>query len=353
MRAAIFTGIGRSLEIHNVPEPTCEPGGLILKVHYCGICGSDLHATQHGAFVVPPGTVLGHEFAGEIVESRAVGWKVGELATAVPNNACSGCRASGLNECKDNLGILCPNNRITGYSTEVPGGFAEYVHVNAAHALRLPREVNSRQGATVEPLAVGLHAVDKGKVKLGDRVLVIGGGPIGLAVVAFAKLAGAFRVVVSEYAEIRRNTSMAFGASGFIDPAKEEIAEAFARIAGGPPDVIFECVGVPGLLQECINLSAPRGRIVVVGVCMVEDKMIPMSGIFKEVTIQFVLGYGKPDWRLVLDLLDSKGLDSEPMITNVVTLDELPGQFEALRKPVAQIKLLVNPSADAVSMREH
>ncbi len=343
MRAAVFRGIGQPLDVCNVAEPKVEAGGVIVKVHYCGICGSDLHATQHGAFVVKPGSVLGHEFAGEIVESRAPGWKVGELITAVPNNACDPCRASGLHECKDDLGILCPNNRITGYAPEVPGGFAEYVAVDVSQALRLPKEVSSRQGATVEPLAVGLHAVEKGRVKLGDKVLVIGGGPIGLAVVAFAKLAGAFSVVVSEYAEIRRNTALAFGATGTIDPAKEEVASAFAKIAGGPPDVIFECVGVQGLLQECINLSAPRGRIVVVGVCMHEDKLMPMLGVFKEINVQFVLGYGKPDWRLVLNLLDKKGLDSAPMITDVFGLEKLPAEFEALRKPSKQIKLLVSP----------
>ncbi|MGQ0619274.1 MAG: zinc-binding dehydrogenase [Panacagrimonas sp.] len=210
-------------------------------------------------------------------------------------------------------------------------------------ALRLPKGVSSRHGATVEPLSVGLHAVEKGRVKLGDRVLVIGAGPIGLAVVAFARLAGAYQIVTSEYAENRRNTSLAFGATGTIDPVREEIGEAFAKIAGGPPDVIFECVGVPGLLQSCINLSAPYGRIVIVGVCMVEDKMIPMTGIFKEVNVQFVLGYAKPDWRLVLNLMDAGKLDPEPMITNVFGLEELPAQFEALRKPVDQIKLLVDP----------
>lgn len=343
MRAAIFKGIGRPLEICTVDDPKPERGGLILKVHYCGICGSDLHATQHGAFVAPAGTVLGHEFAGEVVESRAEGWKVGDLITAVPNNACDACRDCGFSECRDSLGILCPSNRITGYSTEVPGGFAEYLQVPAAQALRLPKGVSARHGATVEPLAVGLHAVQKGRVKLGDRVLVIGGGPIGLAVVAFARLAGAYQVVVSEYASSRRNTSLAFGATGTVDPGREEIGEAFAKIAGGPPDVIFECVGVPGLLQSCIHLSAPYGRIVIVGVCMVEDKLIPMTGIFKEVNVQFVLGYAKPDWRLVLNLIDAGKLDPEPMITHVFGLDELPTQFEALRKPSDQIKLLVNP----------
>lgn len=344
MKAAIFKGIGKPLEIGTVDDPRCEPGGIILKVHYCGICGSDLHATQHGAFVAPEGSVLGHEFCGEIVESRSPGWKVGELVTAVPNNACNECRAMGLGACKDDLGILCPNNRITGYTPETPGGFAEYVHVHTAQALKIPPGVSSRHGATVEPLAVGLHAVEKGRVKMGDRVLVIGGGPIGLAVVAFAKLAGALQVVVSERADVRRTTSLAFGATGTIDPQKEEIASSFARIAGGPPDVIFECVGVPGLLQECVNLSAPRGRIVVVGVCMVEDNFVPMTGIFKEVNVQFVLGYTKPNWALVLNLLGGQGIDPEPMITNVFDLDELPSEFEALRTPSKQIKLLVNPA---------
>lgn len=343
MRAAMFKGIGQPLEICTVDDPRPQPGGLILKVHYCGICGSDLHATQHGAFVVPDGTVLGHEFAGEVVESRATEWKVGDLVTALPNNTCDACRACGLGDCKDGLGILCPSNRLTGFSPEVPGGFAEYLHVPAAQALRLPRGVSSRHGATVEPLAVGLHAVQKGRVTLGDRVLVIGGGPIGLAVVAFAKLAGAQQIILSEYAENRRNASLAFGATGTVDPARDEIGETFARIAGGPPDVIFECVGVPGMLQSCINLSAPFGRIVVVGVCMVGDTLIPMTGIFKEVNVQFVLGYAKPDWRLVLNLLDAGKLDPEPMITHVFGLDELPAEFEALRKPSDQIKLLVDP----------
>ncbi len=341
----MFKGIGQRLEVTTVADPSPEPGGLIVKVHCCGICGSDLHATQHGAFVAPPGTILGHEFAGEIVESRAAGWKVGELVTAIPNNVCSDCKAGGSSDCKDDLGILCPNNRITGYSTDVPGGFAEYVHVSAAQALRLPRGVSSRHGATVEPLAVGLHAVEKGRVRLGDRVLVIGAGPIGLAVVKFAKLAGAYHVVMSELSETRRHTALAFGATGTIDPSRDDIVSAYAKIAGGPPDIIFECVGAPGLLQRCIDLSAPRGRIVVVGVCMVEDTMLPMSGIFKEVNVQFVLGYVKSEWRLVLNLLDAGTIDSEPMITDVFGLDELPAQFEALRTPSHQIKLLVDPTA--------
>jgi (R,R)-butanediol dehydrogenase/meso-butanediol dehydrogenase/diacetyl reductase len=344
MKAAVFHEIGKPLAIETVATPQAGPGELVLKVHYCGICGSDLHATLPGVFVVPGGTILGHEFAGEIVDSGAPGWKIGEMVTAVPLYACADCRALGTTECKDNLGILCPKNTIVGLHPDVPGAYAEYIKIGAREALRLPSAVRTREGATVEPLAVGLHAVAKGHVGFGDRVLILGGGPIGLAVTVFAKLAGARDVIVSEYAAGRREVAGAMGATAVIDPASGPVAEAFARIAKAPPDVVFDCVGVPGTLAQSIDLSRPFGRIVIVGVCMVEDRFLPLSAIFKELNIQFVLGYGRPDWRTVLDVLDSGRVDPRPMITDEVSLDQLPSSFEALRKPTTQIKVLVRPN---------
>ena len=344
MKAAVFHELGKPLAIETVATPQAGPGELVLKVHYCGICGSDLHATHPGAFVVPDGTILGHEFAGEIVESAVPGWKVGEMVTALPNNACTDCRAAGLGSCKDDLGILCPRNTLTGFHPSAQGAYAEYIKVSAKEALRLPSAVKSREGATAEPLAVGLHAVTKGKVAMGDRVLVLGGGPIGLAVAVFAKLAGARDVILSEYAPARREAAGAMGATAVIDPAKEEIGPAFLARAGAAPDIIFDCVGAPGTIQTCVDLSRPFGRMVVVGVCMIEDKLLPMSAIFKELNMQFVLGYGRPDWRLVLDLLDSGRVDPRPMITDEISLEQLPSGFEALRKPSTQIKVLVRPN---------
>jgi 2-desacetyl-2-hydroxyethyl bacteriochlorophyllide A dehydrogenase len=344
MKAAVFHELGKPLAIETVARPQAGPGELILKVHYCGICGSDLHATRPGVFVVPDGTILGHEFAGEIVESGAPDWKVGEMATALPNNACNACRAEGLGECKDRLGIMCPNNTITGFNTTAQGAYAEYVKVSAKEALRLPSSVEARKGATIEPLAVGLHAVTRGKVAMGEKVLIMGAGPIGLAVTIFAKLAGARDVIVSEFAQSRREAAGALGATAMIDPAREDVAEAFAKHAGGPPDVIFECIGIPGMIQKCIDASRPFGRIAVVGVCMSEDTLTPISGIFKEINIQFVLGYARPDWHFVLDLLRSGRIDPGKMITHVIGLDELPETFEALRKPTTQIKVLVRPN---------
>ncbi|MDN8616574.1 zinc-binding dehydrogenase [Variovorax ginsengisoli] len=346
MKAAVFRGSDRLLAIEELPLPQAGAGELVLRVHYCGVCGSDLHATHPGLFTVKEGTVLGHEFAGEIVESGATAWKVGERATALPNNACRACTDEGFRECRDGLGMICPHNRLTGFSPNRPGALAEYVKVPAGQAIRLPGAVNAREGAMIEPLAVGLHAVQSGQVGLGCKVLVIGAGPIGLAVTAFARQAGATRVAVSERAPGRREVAARFGATALIDPAAEEVGPAFARHAGGPPDVIFECVGVAGLIQQCIELAPPRGRIVVVGVCATEDRVVPQRAMAKELNLQFVMGYAKADWRRVLDLLDAGRVDPQAMLTDVVGLDELPAAFEALRRPTTQIKLLVAPGGD-------
>ena len=299
MKAAVFHELGRPLAKENFARPQAGPGEIVLEVHYCGVCGSDLHATHPGVFVVPDGTMLGHEVAGVIVESGAHGWKVGDMVTALPNNACEDeCRrALGLGECKDNLGIVCPKNTLTGFHPSAQGAYAQYVKVSAKEAVRLPPAVGSREGATVEPLAVGLHAVTRGKIALGERVLIMGGGPIGLGVAAFAKLAGARDVIISEFAPARREAAAALGATAVIDPGKEDVGETFAKRAGGPPDIIFECVGAPVMIQKCVDITRPFGRMVVVGVCMVEDKMVPISAIFKEVNIHSILGYARPDWR--------------------------------------------------------
>jgi (R,R)-butanediol dehydrogenase/meso-butanediol dehydrogenase/diacetyl reductase len=343
MRAAVFRGLGKPLSIETVGMPQIGDGEVLLKVAYCGICGSDLHATAEGVFVVPDGTVLGHEFSGEVIESADSAWKKGDRLTSVPVNACADETCQALGKCKIDLGILCPNNRITGLAVDVPGAYAEFIKVGARQALKLPEGVSYEEGALVEPLSVGLHAVRKAKLEIGSRVLILGAGPIGLSVAAFAKLAGARDVVVSEFNPTRREKARSMGATAIIDPSAGDVAGSFAAIAGSPPDVIFECVGAKGLIQQCIDLSRPRGKIVVVGVLMMEDAIVPISAILKELDIQFVLGYIDEDFAIVLDTLAKKTINATPMISDVVDLAELPAAFEALRKPKSQIKVLIRP----------
>lgn len=346
MKAAVFRGLGRKLEIEDMAQPVPGAGEVVIKVAACGVCGSDLHATDAGVFLQEDGTVLGHEFSGEVVASGDPAVPVGLRATAVPVNACADEACQALGRCKNDLGILCPQNRITGLAKSVPGAYAQFIKVGARQVVALPDGVSWEEGAMVEPLAVGLHAVTKSEMPLGARVLIIGAGPIGLSVTAFAALRGAASVVVSERAPARREAATAFGATAVVDPTKhEDLGAEFARLAGGPPDVIFDCVGVPGIVQSCINLSRARGTVVVVGVCMKEDTFIPITAILKELRMQFVLGYVDSDFATVLDFLQAGKIPAAAMVTDRVTLGQLHEAFEGLRQPGSQIKMMILPNA--------
>jgi (R,R)-butanediol dehydrogenase / meso-butanediol dehydrogenase / diacetyl reductase len=333
MHAAVFHGPGTLLSIEDRQTPVARPGDIVMKVAFCGICGSDLHATEPGPTSLETGTVLGHEFSGTVTESASGDFQPGDRVIGLPLQECDECRPSGQG-CRDRLGILCPRNKIIGLGATVPGAYAEYLRMPAHHALKIPDGLDLKHAALTEPLAVGAHAVRAAGNLLGARVLIIGAGPIGLAVALFAQLAGAREVVVSEIAAGRRAKAVAMGARG-IDPILEK---------PGPAEFIFECVGVPGLLGQCIDLAPLHGRIVVVGVCRAEDRIFPRVALRKELSIQFVLGYTRDEFALVLDLLAAGRIDPSPLITGVVGLDQTPAMFEALRHPGDHAKVLIDPA---------
>jgi (R,R)-butanediol dehydrogenase/meso-butanediol dehydrogenase/diacetyl reductase len=341
MRAAVFEGIGRPLAIRQQPEPQAGPGDLLVRVALCGICGSDLHATEVPDYRLAAGTVLGHEFAGEVIESHHPDWRPGERLAAIPFAPCAECEPQG--ECRQGLAATCPGVTGLGFSPLVPGGYAERVVIRASQALRLPEGVGFAAGALLEPLAVGAHAVAMSDMPEGARVLVTGAGPIGLAVAALARLSGAGAVVVSEPGAARREWTRRLGVTAVLDPGAVPLEAAFAAAAGGPPDLIFECVGVPGMLQRLIELAPPRGRIVVVGVCMEEDRLRPRLAIRRELSLRFVLAYDRADFARVLRHVEAGEIRVADFVTGTIGLDALPAAFEALRRPGSQMKVLVDP----------
>ncbi len=208
------------------------------------------------------------------------------------------------------------------------GAYAELVRIGSGGAYRLPDSVSFREGALVEPLAVGLHAVDMAKMERGATVLVIGAGPVGLAVMLWAKFLGARHVIVSERA------------TDAIDPA-QPLGPQVEKIAGRGADIVFECVGAPGLIGQTM-MEAPRGaRIVVAGVCQQPDTIMPLIGIMKEINLQFVLGYRPADFDYVIAMIASDRIETAHMITDVIDLDTLPTAFEALRTPSHQCKVML------------
>jgi threonine dehydrogenase-like Zn-dependent dehydrogenase len=181
-------------------------------------------------------------------------------------------------------------------------------------------------------------------VKAGSRVLIMGAGPIGLTVALWCRFFGAREVVVSEVAETRAELANKMGATSVIHPDLEKGAEGllqqFADVAGGAPDVIFECVGAPGLLQQCIEMAPHRGKIIPVGVCEQPDAIMPFFGLVKELHIQFAIAYTRDDFDTCVAMLAERRIDISPMVTDIVSLDELPDAFEALRTPSSQCKVL-------------
>ena len=339
MRAAIFQEMSKPLAIAALADPIAGPTDLILKVKNCGICGSDLHMTEPTSIMpLPTGSVMGHEFSGEVIEvGSAVKhlWKPGDRLAGFPymccgeHNPCANFGGRGV--CGKGIGIGLGQS---------PGAYAEFVKIGAWGAHRLPDAVSFREGALIEPLAVGLHAVDMAKMARGATVLVIGAGPVGLAVMLWANFLGARHVIVSERAEVRRAMAAKFGATDAIDP-NQPLTSQVEKIAGHGPDIIFECVGAPGLINGAM-MDAPRGsRIVIAGVCQQPDTIMPLMGIMKELELQFVLGYKPADFDYVIEMVASDRIDVSHMITDVVDLNALPGAFEALRKPTHQCKVML------------
>ncbi|HEX4301951.1 MAG TPA: zinc-binding dehydrogenase [Rhizomicrobium sp.] len=338
MRAAVFKEVSQPLVVETVADPVPGPHDIILKVKTCGICGSDLHMTEPTSIMpLPGGSVMGHEFAGEVMEvGKAVThlWKPGDRVAGFPVICCG-----DATPCLNYGGGTCAKMLPVGLGRS-PGAYADYVRIGSASGYRLPDSVSFREGAMVEPLAVGLHAVDMAKMARGATVLVIGAGPVGLSVMLWAKFLGARHVIVSERAEIRRQMAAKFGATDAIDPA-QPLAPQVQKIAGKDADVIFECVGVPGMLMSTMAEAPRGGRIVVAGVCQQPDTIMPLIGILKELELQFVLGYRPADFDYVIAMIAADRIDVGHMVTDIVDLDGLPAAFEALRKPSHQCKVML------------
>ncbi len=335
MRAMVLRG--KDLAIEDVERPTPGPGQVLAKVLACGICGSDLHAAKYMEDMVAAakasrrptaldpgdlskGIVMGHEFVAQIVEvgDGVDNWAPGMRVTSMPV-------------------LITPDSPTgfssIGYSPDYPGAYGEYVLMSAPMLLKVPEGLPNDVAATTEPCAVGLHAVRQAKIQPGEHVLVMGAGPIGLMTLLWLKHDGIKQVTVTDLAPGRRELAKQHGADLVLDPREVDVIDAITEVRGGVPTVVFECVGVEGTLQQAMETVESNGRVVVVGVCMKEDKIMPMIGITKQLTLQFVLGYTPEEYAETLIALGEGSVDTRAFITRKVTLEELPAAFAALADP--------------------
>jgi (R,R)-butanediol dehydrogenase/meso-butanediol dehydrogenase/diacetyl reductase len=334
MRAVLLKEPG-DLRVESVADPSPEADEIVLRVRNCGICGSDLHAAKYG-LQMPPDAILGHEFAGEIVAlgSRVAGWNVGERVVSLPYMSCGECPA-----CRRGDGILCPALRGIGLR-QLPGAFAEYVRVHPGSLLRIPPEIDFRTAAMVEPLAVGLHGLRHSGLGPERNCLILGAGPVGLVSLLWARDVGVQDVVVSELAAGRRAMAERLGGIA-VDPTSGDPAAVVRERTGREPEVIVECIGARGVLSNAMMLAGIRGRIVVLGVCVEPDEILPITGILKELEVKFALGYSKQEFADALEALRSGRIDVGPLVTDVIDLERVPENFHALATPTTQCKVLI------------
>jgi (R,R)-butanediol dehydrogenase/meso-butanediol dehydrogenase/diacetyl reductase len=333
MKAAVFRRIGTPFSIEEVADPAPGAGEIVLKVGRCGICGSDLHMTQNKTYEREGGLVFGHEFAGEVVaRGRDAGTTaVGDRVAALPVTGCGQCSA-----CLAGEPAYCPQRRLEF------GGFAEYVVARARETVALPAALSMDDGALIEPLAVGLHGVKLADMKPGARVLVVGAGPIGLAVAYWARRLGAARIAVMARSSRSAAIALEVGASTFV-PQSPNAVEAVRDALGGPPEIVFECGGASGLIDTCLLHVAPRGAVVILGILSGADQFTPRTGIQKEARLLFSAFYSVRDFAIVADRLASGDVSPRAMITGTVGLYELPQAFEALRQRTSQCKVMLDP----------
>lgn len=343
---------GGELVLDDVADPPLHPGQVRAEVLACGICGSDLHALAHAEQLVEMSriagaeagamaprvmdldrdVVMGHEFSARVLE---VGDNVG--------NCAAGDVVVSLPIVMDAGGI-----HAVGYSNDYPGGYGERLVLSDMLTMKVPNGLDPRHAALTEPMAVGLHAVEMSRLGAegaGPRhaAVVLGCGPVGLAVIAALRATGVETIVAADLSPTRRALATVMGASEVVDPREEPAIEAWRRVDGRRPLVLFEAVGVPGMLDAAF-IDAPRGsQVVVVGVCMEPDTVRPMIGVGKELNVQFVLGYDPVQFGTTLHRIAEGELDVTPMITGEVDLAGVPGAFEALADPDAHAKILVVP----------
>lgn len=330
MKAAIYPGGGKPAIIETLPDPAPGPGEIVIKVHRCGICGTDLAMTKGQAFDYGAGSQFGHEYAGAIVAIGAgvENLKLGQNVSVVPSLACGHCAA-----CDQGNNVLCRG---------VPGsamvGFAEYARLPASAAVKLPSALSLTDGALIEPLAVSLYGVRQSGLKAGDNVLVLGAGTVGLYTIYWARRLGARRIVAMSRSLRRKDLALAMGADAFVPYGDDESA-AVIETLGAAPDVIYECVGSSGLLSKALAHIKPFGEIVSLGFCTAPDPIVPALGAMKCANLRFIVGYGMKEFLYIADEMDKGHIDPKAIITSEISLAALPAMLEALRGPNSETKV--------------
>lgn len=332
MKAVLLRKPG-DLLIADVPDPGRPPAGFVrVKVGAVGICGSDVHYLEHGRigdFVVRAPMVLGHETAGTVAEvgPDVTGLTAGDRVAMEPGIPCGNCDV-----CRRGRYNLCPHVRFWA-TPPVDGSLAEYVVHPAAFAYRLPDSMSLADGALIEPLAVGVHACNRGRVSPGDVVAITGGGTIGAVSLLAARAFGASATVISDVVPERLERALRLGATAVADARSEDLGAVVRRVAGRGADVGIECSGHPNAPGSLIQAAAPAGRLVLVGMGPQPTPIDTVAAMVKELDVATVFRYAHA-YRTAINLVKGGRVSVGELVTDRFPFARAIEAFELARRPL-------------------
>lgn len=339
MKSVAIKGV-KEFEIKEINEPIADGKNVIIEVTKSGICGSDIHYWDMGN---PVGLVMGHEFAGRVIDvGDRTDLKVGDRVTALPISPCGKCEAclsANPQYCLDTW------THAVGLSLDNPGGLTEKIKVRSDMVIKVPDNISDNEVSMVEPVAVSFHAVRLSNIKFGDKVLVVGGGIIGLVAAMFAKLEGASYVAVSETNEKRGEKAVSLGvADEWIDAKKEDSISKMIEKSNGGFDCVIECCGNSPAVSTALTVVKPGGTVVLVGVAMGAIEVPTVLAVMRELTVKGAIAYTKQEFETCIDLIANKKIDVVKFIDDIVSFEEVQESYERLTSGVDDaVKILVDP----------
>ncbi|MHA1693647.1 MAG: zinc-dependent alcohol dehydrogenase [Candidatus Helarchaeota archaeon] len=316
-------------EPHNIEfktdlsKPELKPDEVLVKVKYCGICGSDIESYETGALMLT-GIILGHEFSGDVIEvgDKVKKIKIGTRVTANPNLPCGKCYwciHDQENMCKDSYGLGLTHN----------GALAEYIKVKEDRLHKLPDNISYEEGAMVEPLAVATYAVQESGIKLGENAVVIGAGTIGLLTIQVLNAAGAGKIIVIEPVESKQKKALEVGADVVLNPKNWSKISKFTKKIGA--DHVFDCVAIPQTINNTMKIVKKGGHITFIGI-HVEPFQVEgfLQLLLKNISIRGVFSYTNDTFTDTITLLEKRKINVKPLITKIIKLEEVPEMFKIL-----------------------
>jgi (R,R)-butanediol dehydrogenase/meso-butanediol dehydrogenase/diacetyl reductase len=336
MKAGLYIS-AKQVSMGDIVKPTLQLGEALVKIAYAGICGTDMmiYSGKHPRAKAP--LAMGHEFSGTIVELNAhSSFSVGNRVVIEPTLSCGTCEA-----CRSGEYHVCKTLKLIGIDKH--GGFAEYVAVPLNRLHLIPDELSDDHAALAEPVAVAVHTVRRSNVKVGDNVVVLGGGPIGLLIGLIAKQAGANQIIISDISPFRLEKAVQLGLTA-VDANKVNVTEVVSNLTDGiGADVVFEVAGNQSTAKQMIETVRIQGQIVVVSVFKQPPTVDLAAMHFREISLTTTRCYSKGDFEKAIRLMKNGSIDVSPLISHKLPLERIAEGFELMENPDASLKVLFQP----------